>query len=227
MDKMNENNIERLLQMHDNLEQFDDDELQNVLDSDDMAADLDTLSAVKRALATEQAGIDDDEISRQWAAFEAKHFTQEKPETTIIGRSWLKIAAMFVGVVMIVGMAFAAVHIINSQRQSTATQTEAAAMMKDETLKSQLDATELADTTAATSTEETDIVEFDDVELSDILNAMAAYYHIELQYENKQSKHIKLFFKWNKQADVASIVELLNSYDRINMELSGETLIIK
>lgn len=227
MKKMNNLNLERLLKMHEQPELFSDEEIQNALDSDDVSADINNLSAIKRALATEQTAIGDDEINRQWQAFEIKHFGKGKRNGKSVERSWLKVAALFVGVVLIAGVAFAAIGIITNRHQGISTQIETVLEATEKTMGLPSNKAVLSDTLITMPIDSSGIVQFDDVELHDILSAMAAHYHLKLQYESEQTKHVKLFFKWNKRADKASIVELLNSYNRISMELSGETLIIK
>lgn len=170
----------------------------------------------------ELAELSDEEIERQWRKFETKHF-KEKAEGKI---SWLKVAATFLGIVMITGAAFAFIHVINDHSQST-TANDVSLTAEREMQTVRHSNAELADTTAIAQPDETEVVEFDDVELCDILEQMANHYHLTLRYEGEQSKHVRLFFKWDKQADISSVVKLLNTYKRIDLKLEDETLIVK
>lgn len=227
MKKEDNNKVERLLRMHEHAELLSDDDIQTLLDSADKDDDINTLSAVRRAMAREKADISDDEIDRQWKSFETELSAKEERKNNTAGRSWLQIAATFVGILMIAGVAFAAIHIINNNRQNAMSQNQSNAVATENGSASQANTAQLADTTTTVHGEEGDIVEFDDVPLGDILKAMAAHYKLKLQFENEQSKHIKMFFKWNKQSDIAEIVEILNSYNRINIEQNGDVLIVK
>lgn len=227
MKKEDNNKLERLLKMHEQAEQLSDEDIQKVLDDADDAADLNTLSDIKRAMATKRTDISDDEIDRQWETFEAKHSMLWQRESRRMGWSWMKIAAMFVGVMMIVGVAFAAIKVIVGHRQEASLKAEKTLTANKQSPVSTVNTVALSDSIDSAATDSANIVRFDDVELQTILNAVAQHHGLKLQYENEQSKHIRMFFKWNKQADIASIVQMLNSYDRISIELDGNVLIIK
>lgn len=190
-------------------------------------SDVELLSAIKRAMATERAKLSDEEIDKQWQAFEAAHYKPNSNENARgKGWRWTKIAAMFVGVVMIAGVAFATIQMVVGRQQS-ASPTEKALTDNENSSVASSNMAVAPDSLTTAATDFANIVEFDDVELHSILTAMADYYKLKLKYENEQSKHIRMFFKWNKQSDIASIVELLNSYDRISIALEGNTLTVK
>jgi hypothetical protein len=56
-----------------------------------------------------------DIIDEEWVKFEADHFKGGQGKVKSKKVSFLKIAAMFIGVLMLSGIAYAAVHIIRSQ----------------------------------------------------------------------------------------------------------------
>ena len=58
-----------------------------------------------------------DIIDEEWTKFEATHFGGEKGKAKSDRFSFLKIAAMFIGVLMLGGIAFATIHIISSGSQ--------------------------------------------------------------------------------------------------------------
>lgn len=227
MKKEDNDKLEWLLKKHEQPEQLSDEDIQNVLDSADMAADISTLSTIKRAMTASRAELSDDEIESQWKSFEAKMATRKERERKSAHYSWMKIAAMFVGVVMIAGVAFAAIDYMVRTSKAVSPSADIAQNAKENNSALRGNDVATADTLSVVQDEKDNIVEFDDVELHGILTAMADYYKLKLKYENEQSKHIKMFFKWNKQSDIASIVELLNSYDRINIVLEGNTLTVK
>lgn len=192
----------------------------NLINSD---ADIEAIAKIKCALATDMADVSDEEIEVEWKEFETKHFKPKDNNVVSLGRSWLKVAAVLVGIVMITCAAFAFIHIYNVHQQDTS---QNLPIENNETAVPNVN-NEMADTTTTTQPNDGDIVEFDDVELNVMLEQMATHYHLKLKYENEQSRHIRLFFKWNTNADIASIVKILNNYNRISMELSGDTLIVK
>ena len=58
-----------------------------------------------------------DIVDEEWAKFEAEHFGSEQGKVKSKKVSFLKIAAMFIGVLMLSGIAYAAIHVISSHKQ--------------------------------------------------------------------------------------------------------------
>ena len=130
-----------------------------------------------------------------------------------------KIAAMFIGVLMLSGIAYAAVHIIRSQETRDREQeTVAAANSQPSTLNSQL---AKQDSTAMKP------VVYEDAELATILNEIATFYQCEIAYKTEASKHIRLYFTWDKKASIDDIIETFNKFERIHITRDNKKLIVE
>ena len=70
-------------------------------------------------------------------------------------------------------------------------------------------------------------VVFDNAELGTILMQMADFYHVKVEYMNANTQHVRLFFNWNKTKTLEQNMELLNAFDRIQIEYADGTLIVK
>ena len=70
-------------------------------------------------------------------------------------------------------------------------------------------------------------VVFDDAELGTVLMQMADFYHVKVEYMNANTQHVRLFFNWNKTKTLEQNLELLNAFDRIQIEYVEGTLIVK
>ena len=70
-------------------------------------------------------------------------------------------------------------------------------------------------------------VVFDNAELGTILMQMADFYHVKVEYMNANTQHVRLFFNWNKTKTLEQNMELLNAFDRIQIENADGTLIVK
>ncbi len=70
-------------------------------------------------------------------------------------------------------------------------------------------------------------VVFDDAELGTVLMQMADFYHVKVEYMNVNTQHVRLFFNWNKTKTLEQNLELLNAFDRIQIEYADGTLIVK
>lgn len=68
---------------------------------------------------------------------------------------------------------------------------------------------------------------FEDTSLKTIVDAMAAYYHVDVKVLNPVSTHIRLYFKWDRQCSLQQNIELLNAFDRVKVSYSDNTLTIE
>ena len=127
---------------------------------------------------------------------------------------WLwKIAAMFVGIILLSGLTFAAVHIMRSEKTEIRSQeTEAVTTSQPSTLNSQLPESDTIRT-------------FENAELQQILGELADHYHLEVDYRNEQSRHIRLYTKWNTSAPLSQMVERLNSFEKVSIRQTQNQII--
>lgn len=206
--KNREEKLLQLLEMQAHPERFTDDELQAMLDDEDIREDIKTMRNVRNAFLQEKQT--------------ARHgrLTQRKDRRST-RFSLLKMAAMFIGCVLLVGIAFAAVRLV-TDRKPTPTHVVQAPKPLERKAEKPI-TTEPSDTIAR----QDGSITFDNEELQTVLTTMAEYYKVKVNFENEASKHIKLFLVWDKQMTVAEMVEMLNQYDRINIAYAANTLTIK
>ena len=130
-----------------------------------------------------------------------------------------KIAAMFIGVLMLSGIAYAAVHIIRSQETRDREQeTVAAANSQPSTLNSQL---AKQDSTVMKP------VVYEDAELATILNEIATFYQCEVVYKSEASKQIRLYFTWDKKVTIDELIDTFNKFERIHITRDNKKLIVE
>ena len=170
-----------------------------------------------------------DIIDEEWTKFEAEHFENEKmknKENETISHSLIlslskyqKIAAMFVGVLMLSGFAFAAVQMMNnSSQKAQEEQIVATENSQPSTLNSQL--------TEQDSALDKTIV-YEDTELAIILSDVATFYQTELIYKSEASKHIRLYFTWDKQQTIDDLIDTFNKFERIHITRDNQKLIVE
>ena len=117
METTNEN-ISRLLEMLDNPSAYTEQEIRDIINSDDETREMYRLMvATKQGYRHRQAQQPED-VEAAWQRFEQKHYTQKKPL-----HRWMRIAAIFIAAAFITGLSFAAYHVI-SQKQNTETAKE-------------------------------------------------------------------------------------------------------
>ena len=153
-----------------------------------------------------------DIIDEEWTKFEAEHFRGERLPLR-------KIAAMIVGILMLSGIAYAAVQMIRGQETGGRSQeTVAVANSQLSTPNSQL--------AEQDSTLMKPIV-YEDTELTTILDDIATFYQVEPVYKNEATKHIRLYFTWDKKQTIDNIIDTFNKFERINITRYDKILIIE
>ena len=172
-----------------------------------------------------QESLHDDEIDtkdiidEEWTKFEVEHFGSEKRKVKSERFSLLKIAAMFVGVLMLSGIAYAAVQMMNSSSQKAQEeQTVATANSQHSTLNSKL-----SDQDSALEKP----VVYEDAELATILSDISTFYQVEPIYKSEASKHIRLYFTWDKQQTIDELIDTFNKFERIHITRDNQKLIVE
>ena len=130
----------------------------------------------------------------------------------------LKIAAMFIGVLMLSGIAYAAVHVIRSQEARVVSQ-EAVVSTNTQHLS--------PNTQTPTDSTAMKPIIYEDAELATILNEIATFYQCEVVYKTEASKHIRLYFTWNKKVTIDDIIDTFNKFERIHITRDNKKLIVE
>ena len=153
-------------------------------------------------------------IDEEWQKFEAKHFPQKQRSW-----GWMQIAAMFIGVLMLSGIAYDAVKIVRHSKVGGDLKSPTQEVRISNSPQRQGEA-QPADSTAQP-------VVYEDTELATIVNDIATFYQVEPVYKKEDSKHIRLYFTWDKHSSIDDIVDTFNKFERIHITLENKKLIVK
>lgn len=218
----NQDKIELLLDIQEHPEKYSDEQLNSMLaDDEELAEMMEQLATTKRAMTKEEAEDEQLDMDVLWQEFEAEHELEfDEPETKRVSMPLRKIAAMFIGVALTAGVAFAAIQIVRSVSKPAPepTKIEAPAAPK----AAQPDDEVPADTVVAVKP-----VVFDNVELAQIMEQIAAHYKAEVEIENEDAGAYRLYFEWNSQETLEHVVERLNRFESINIELNNNKMTVK
>ena len=180
--------IEQLLKMTERPQDYSDEELQQLMSDPDMRAYYELMVKAEEG------------------------FTLRNTKRDKARRLW-KIAAMFVGILLLSGLTFAAVSILRSQETGAGSQ----------------DAVVSANTqhpSPNTPLSESDTIRtFENAELQQILGELADHYHLEVDYRNEQARHVRLYTKWNTAAPLSQMVERLNNFEKVSIRQSENHII--
>jgi len=206
-------NIRQLMDMLDNPDAYTEQEIRNIINRDEDTRETYRMIVEAKRSSRHRQNNQPADVDAAWQRFNQK--LQPKRQ----GFSWMKVAAMFVGVLMISGIVYATVHLISSSsKQENKVKTEVAQVPdkhQQEKIQEQTDSTV------------SQVRVFEDAELSAMLSEMASYYHCEVVYQNEEVKHIRLYFTWNKQQSIDEVIEIFNRFERIHMQKENQQLIVR
>ena len=127
----------------------------------------------------------------------------------------LRWAAMFIGVLMLSGIAYAAIRIWTSPAPSEV-QTEDPVWSS-----STLGKGETKDSTLLKP------VVFEDAELETILREMTTYYNYQVIYQDEAVRHTRLYYTWDRQMPIEEIIETFNQFKRIHVTAKDRQLFVR
>ena len=196
---MNEDKMKRLLEMQEHPERYSEEEIRQLMADEEC-----------RQLYEQMVKATDS----MFAENHKSHALPKRPTALY------KIAAVFIGLLMLSGIAYAAIHIVSSSRSQQA---------------------EVQDTTAVAHKGPDPAVKFashevlppcepktfENVPLKDIATELASIYHINIKTRNTETAALRLYYPWNPQMPLAQVVEELNRFEKVHLTLTNDTLIIE
>ena len=203
--------IQLLLDMQEHPEQFSEQALKTMLDDPEVRELMEATAQLKQAMMSDENNEND--VDAEWQRFAHTHLTEQKPE-----HSWLKIAATFIGILMMSGIAFAAIHVIRHVSNAGG---EPLKPIQETTIANPL---QLPADTLKTDSIPPKVVRYDEATLEQILTDMADYYGLSLNWKSENVKTLRLFYIWNKQQSAVETIRSMNSFERIRLELSDSIL---
>ena len=204
-----------LLDMQEHPEKYTDEHIERLLADEEVKDFLRDLAMAR--MAGKKATPKKVDVDKAWKEFSNGSY-----------RNRMKIAASVVGIIFLSGVAFAAVHNGWFKFSTSDKAVEEKATTEQIANSKQL----VNDSLKAITTEPKDSLDmkpvvFDNAELGTILTQMADFYHFKVEYVNANTQHVRLFFNWNKTKTLEQNLELLNAFDRIQIEYVEGTLMVK
>lgn len=215
MSKENETNKWLDAQLHP--EHYTDEELDHLL----AGQAGDEMSLLKRALTSKEAK-DNLNIEEEWKKWEESHAASSSLEETSLPskqNAWLKIAAAFVGLIMLSGFAYAAYYVISPRE--TNQQLAAADSLQQDSSKEQKTAT--TQTWQKIEPSKDAPVIFEDAELRTILNYISEKAKVKVEYRNAASAHIRFYLQWESQDTLGDIIDKINHFQKVHIIFDEST----
>lgn len=211
------NKTDLLLQMMNQPQEYTADEWQEILENDE-CRELYTLmsktqSAIDAARAEEK--VTDEMIDAEWQQLAKPHLSPLAYRFSPL----YKIAALFIGVLMLTGITFAAISIARHNdgvEENPGDRTSDTVLQHNNGFVPVI----LPDTIPQVRI-------FENVPLDEVITEMASYYNKVADIQNEQTHELRLYYKWNRKDDIGSIVEDLNHFDHVNLTVEGNKLTVK
>ena len=154
------------------------------------------------------------DVDTAWQHFDQKFQPKQQ------GFGWMKIAASFIGILFVSGIAFAAIHIVRQYQKKETPQ--------------------VADTTAVANSslftfhsslsEDTATVQpviYDNIPLEKMLPEIAAHYDVEVTFANEEVRGLRFRFVWNPQQGIDQVISDLNQFERLTVTSKDKQITVK
>ncbi|MBQ8969039.1 MAG: zf-HC2 domain-containing protein [Bacteroidaceae bacterium] len=126
-------------------------------------------------------------------------------------RRWMRIAAMFIGIALLGGVAWA---VVGYRLKSSQTQTPQSAQL----------------TTPLPPRERQgggSSIHFDNVRLDSLLSVVAGHYGKVVQFRDDEAREMRLIMTWNPADSLADFVSRLNRFEGLTLTLREDTLVVE
>lgn len=201
---MKEDRLQRLLEMQEHPERYTEEEIRQLMADEEC-----------RLLYEQMVRATDAVFAEKAKATPQTHPTTERTRPVIY-----KIAAIFVSLLMLSGIAYAAIHIVSNVREDVKSPTQETQITNTSQQDDIDQPAEVTDSIPPTRI-------FENVPLDEIINELATYYNKVADIRNTQAHELRLYYKWERKDELESVVNDLNHFDHVNLTLEEDKLIVK
>ena len=186
--------IQMLLDMQEHPENYSEQTLETILKDPEVRELMEATAQLKQAMTWENGRKNKANVDAEWQRFSKTHYTDSKTR-----RGWLKVAATFIGILFITGMAFAAIHIVRNVVEK-----DTKAPAQETEISDSHQPVMLADTIKSDTIVMATPVVFDNITLDSIAKDIADYHHIGMDLRNDQAKQLRFYFVWKRDDSLHS-----------------------
>lgn len=191
--------IERIIDMTEHPERYTEDELRQLLIDDDEG------NRIYKTMSELNVAFNMDSGMRLSQKTKKYHFIN-------------KAAAAIIAICLISGITYAAVALI--QRPSTPAKVEATAPSNPSSPAAQVP------DVRASSTQTPIVKTYEDTPLSTIVADIARVFSKQQAYRSDKAQSLRLYFRLDTRRGLEKNIEELNTFENINIEIKGDTLVV-
>jgi len=204
-----------LFRMMDDPGQYTDEQWREILADSECASLYEMMCKTRSALDAEQVDqeLSAETVDREWERFAAAHQAR-----TVKPFDWRKIAAA-IAVLAVFGLAAAAIYSHFAHTPQTHT-------VENTTPNVNPQATDRTENAVDAVADKSQAHLYDDVPLEQIINDLAAHYNVKPQWQGKEVRSLRLYYKWEPDFTLDEVVEMLNNFEAFSVKLDGDQLVI-
>lgn len=230
--------ITQVIDMMEHPERYSEAQISELLQDEECRQTYLTMMEMRMAFDKEATDKNMD-IDQEWQMFAVKHphakessveddlqkNIESKKMVTVF--SWRKIAASLVGVLMLSGIALAAIYTFSSHRQPeevAVSDTTKVTTAPSDTASSSKGMTQVEQPVA-----KKEIIHktFDNVTMEAMLGEMAKYYGVKVVFRNEEAKQLRFYYEWNSENSLQHVVDELNNSQQMNISLNDDELVVE
>ena len=232
-------NIRQLLEMLDNPETYTEQEIQDIINRDEDTRETYRLMVEAKRSSRQRLAGQPVNVDAAWQRFKEIH--QSKRHAF----SWMKIVASltfgracsrsekqmqaslssrlvasFIGLLLISGIALAAIQIVRYTQQNTPKTEEVINTPKPANVTP-------ADTLTTDTIAAPQPIIYDNIPLEKMLPEIAAHYDANVTFINDEARQLRFRFVWNPQKGINQVIYDLNKFERLTVTLKDNQITVE
>ena len=212
-------NIRQLLEMLDNPDAYTEQEIQNIINRDEDTRETYRLMVASKRSSRQRQADKPIDVDAAWQKI-AEQLPTPVGAGLGAGSVIYKIAASFIGIMLVSGIAFAAIQIVRYAQQHTPKTEEVINTPKPANV------TPTDTLTTDTITVPHPII-YDNIPLEKMLPEIAAHYDANVMFVNDETRQLRFRFVWNPQKGIDQVVSDLNQFERLTVTLKDNQITVE
>ena len=204
-----EEKLERLLKMQEHPENYAEEEIRQMMADDECRQLYEQMVHATDAIFAnkEEYELNDKEVTSIHPAVKTEY-------------RFKNIAAILIGVLMLSGIAYAAFHYVYKNRTE---ETNVPAQMAT----SSMDQEQTVEGIRQDSSITVKPTDFKNTPLKDIVQEIANYHQLSVVVNNHEAAALRLYYPWNPQMPAEQVIGELNRFEKVNLAIKDNQLIIE
>ena len=211
--------IDRFLDAIEYPERYTQSEIDAMLQDPEIKVVFDLLDKTKSSLQTQQSP----DIEAEWRRFEKNHPTYKVPYHFWLAGIMSRNIAATIAIAIVSFTAVAAIVSISINQLNQRQETSRPADVKTEYAEV-IAKPDSVQSVEAVNDKIPEIIVFDNEPLKTIAGKIAVYYGCKVEFNNETSKSLRLYFRWNQDNTLEEVVERLNNFEQIHIEIKDKTI---